>query len=42
MAVIAASRYLGLLSDLKIAWPYWMVLASAASFVVCLIGSPRK
>ena len=42
MAVIAGSRYLDLLSGLSIAWPYWMVLASAASFVVCMLGSSRK
>lgn len=42
MAVIAASGYAGLLVDLKIAWPYWMVIATGMSFAVCLCGSPRS
>lgn len=42
MAVIAGSRYAPGLKELAVAWPYWMVLASAASFVVCLIGSSRR
>lgn len=42
MAVIAASRYAPFVAEIALAWPYWMVIATAASFVVCLIGSPRK
>ncbi|MFK7789715.1 MAG: sodium:solute symporter, partial [Phycisphaeraceae bacterium] len=41
MVVIAASRYVPYVADLPIAWPYWMVLATAGSFGICLLGSPR-
>lgn len=42
MAVIAASRYVPAVVGWDIAWPYWMVIGTAASFVVCLLGSPHK
>lgn len=42
MAVIGASRYVPFVADFGIAWPYWMVIATLASFVVCLLGSARK
>lgn len=38
MAVIAASRYVPWFSSMGLAWPYWIVLGTAASFVVCSIG----
>ena len=42
MAVIAASRYAPFVAEIAIAWPYWMVIGTLTSFVVCLFGSPRK
>ena len=39
MGVIAASRYAPAIADLPIAWPYWMVLATLASMLICLLGS---
>lgn len=41
LAVIAASRYVPAASGLGLAFPYWMVIGSAASFAVCLLGSTR-
>jgi len=42
MAVITASRYVAFVVAIGIAWPYWMVIATATSFAVCLLGSPRQ
>jgi SSS family transporter len=42
MAVIAASRYVPAVAGLGIAWPYWMVIGTAASFGACLLGKTRK
>lgn len=42
MGVIAASRYVPAVAGLSIAWPYWMVIATLASFAVCLLGSPQQ
>ncbi|MEM6257306.1 MAG: sodium:solute symporter [Planctomycetota bacterium] len=42
MAVIAASRYVPLIKSWPIAWPYWMVIGTAASLGVCLIGAVRR
>ena len=42
LSVIAASRYIGPIADLGLAWPYWMVLGTAASFGVCLLGRTGK
>ena len=42
MAIIAGSRYVPALADIGIAWPYWMVIATMASFFVCLLGPSRS
>ena len=42
MAVIAASKYVPEIAQWGIAWPYWMVIGTLASFMFCLAGSPRK
>lgn len=42
MAVIAASRYVPAVAGLKLAWPYWMVIGTAASFTACSAGGRRK
>ncbi|MGB0767008.1 MAG: sodium:solute symporter family transporter [Phycisphaeraceae bacterium] len=41
MSVIVGSRYAEPLSRFELAWPYWMVIATAASFGVCSLGSRR-
>lgn len=38
LGVIAGSRYLPLLANLGIAFPYWMLVGTAASFAVCAAG----
>ena len=41
-AVIAVSRYVPVIADWGLAWPYWMVLGTLASLGVCLLGkTPR-
>lgn len=42
MAVIAVSRYVPPVAGLKLAWPYWMVIGTAASFTACCAGGRRK
>lgn len=39
--VIACSRYVPLLGEIGLAWPYWMLIGVAASFLVCLLGAPK-
>lgn len=38
--VIAVSRYVPPVADLGLAWPYWMVIGTAASFAVCACVGP--
>ncbi len=42
MAVITASRYVPAVAGLGIAWPYWMVIGTAGSIGVCLLGQTRQ
>jgi len=42
LGVIAGSRYIPLVVDQGLAWPYWMLIGTAASFLVCLAGPPRR
>jgi len=42
MVVIAVSRYVPPVAELGLAFPYWMVIGTAASFAVCLVGEPRR